>query len=82
MTYDDPVPYFYFLQVRGKRAWKWSGCHDNTRFGARYSRKFLDVRERAKDMISFTHLYNNEVGRKVRERVGVAGKYSPGFILS
>ncbi|KAG7162224.1 Wnt-10a-like [Homarus americanus] len=54
--------------VRGKRAWKWSGCHDNTRFGARYSRKFLDVRERAKDMISFTHLYNNEVGRKVVRR--------------
>nr|ALO81631.1 Wnt10 [Penaeus vannamei] len=54
--------------VRGKRAWKWSGCHDNTRFGARYSRHFLDVRERAKDMISFTHLYNNEVGRKLVRR--------------
>ncbi|KAK4293026.1 hypothetical protein Pmani_034229 [Petrolisthes manimaculis] len=54
--------------VRGKRAWKWSGCHDNTKFGARYSRRFLDVRERAKDVISFTHLYNNEVGRKVVRR--------------
>ncbi|XP_066961528.1 protein Wnt-4-like isoform X1 [Macrobrachium rosenbergii] len=54
--------------VGGKRSWKWSGCHDNTKFGARYSRKFLDIRERAKDIISFTHLYNNEVGRKVVRR--------------
>ncbi|XP_045122243.1 protein Wnt-4-like [Portunus trituberculatus] len=54
--------------VRGKRAWKWSGCHDNTRFGARYSRRFLDAKERARDMITFTHLYNNEVGRKVVRR--------------
>ncbi|XP_071526641.1 protein Wnt-4-like [Panulirus ornatus] len=55
-------------EARGKRAWKWSGCHDNTRYGARFSRKFLDVRERAKDMLSFTHLYNNEVGRKIVRR--------------
>ncbi|XP_069185515.1 protein Wnt-4 [Procambarus clarkii] len=54
--------------VQGKMAWKWSGCHDNTKYGAQFSRKFLDVRERAKDMISFTHLYNNEVGRKLIRR--------------
>ncbi|KAB7494596.1 Protein Wnt-4, partial [Armadillidium nasatum] len=54
--------------VKGKRAWKWSGCHDNTKFGARFSRTFLDVREKAKDILSFTHLYNNEVGLVRRNR--------------
>ncbi|CAL4122941.1 unnamed protein product, partial [Meganyctiphanes norvegica] len=55
-------------QVRGRRAWKWSGCHDNTRFGARFSRQFLDIVEKAKDIVSFTHIFNNEVGRKVVRR--------------
>ncbi|XP_076030628.1 protein Wnt-4-like [Oratosquilla oratoria] len=55
-------------EVKGKRAWKWSGCHDNTKYGARFSRHFLDVREKSKDLLSYTNLYNNEVGRKVVRR--------------
>ncbi|KAH9284307.1 Protein Wnt-4 [Echinococcus granulosus] len=47
---------------------EWSGCSDNIHFGAAFSRKFLDSRERGRvqrnPKLGLTNLHNNHVGRQ------------------
>lgn len=45
--------------------WKWGGCSHNLRYGIKFSKLFLDSRERAEDMQSKINLHNNQVGRIV-----------------
>lgn len=50
---------------------EWSGCSDNIHFGAAFSRKFLDSREKGRvqrnPKLGLTNLHNNHVGRQVRD---------------
>uniref|UniRef100_A0A5K3EGD1 Protein Wnt n=2 Tax=Mesocestoides corti TaxID=53468 RepID=A0A5K3EGD1_MESCO len=47
---------------------EWSGCSDNIHFGAAFSRKFLDSREKSRVLrnpkLGLTNLHNNHVGRQ------------------
>nr|VZH89255.1 unnamed protein product [Spirometra erinaceieuropaei] len=47
---------------------EWSGCSDNIHFGAAFSRKFLDAREKGRvrrnPKLGLTNLHNNHVGRQ------------------
>ena len=56
---------------------EWSGCSDNIHFGAAFSRKFLDSREKGRvqrnPKLGLTNLHNNHVGRQVGE-VGLIRK--------
>lgn len=52
--------------------WTWGGCGDNVEYGYRFSRDFVDIREkegfpkRSNDHgRSLMNRWNNEVGRKV-----------------
>ena len=46
--------------------WKWGGCSDNLNYGLRFSRAFLDARERqTEDSQALMNLHNNRAGRKV-----------------
>ncbi|CAG9859252.1 unnamed protein product [Phyllotreta striolata] len=46
-----------------KTKWKWGGCSHNLKYGIKFSKMFLDSRERAEDMQSKINLHNNQVGR-------------------
>lgn len=56
------------------RDWLWGGCGDNLNYGYRFSREFVDAREREKSFPKGSHenarllmnLHNNEAGRRVR----------------
>jgi len=50
----------------GGRDWQWGGCSDNGLFGYRFSRDFIDVNERERDLRCAMNLHNNEAGRTVR----------------
>ncbi|GJQ69848.1 putative ligand for members of the frizzled family of seven transmembrane receptors [Trypoxylus dichotomus] len=47
----------------GEATWKWGGCSHNVRYGIKFSKMFLDVREAASDTHSIINLHNNNVGR-------------------
>lgn len=51
------------------KSWKWKGCSHNLKYGLRFSKLFLDSREKADDIRSKTNLHNNQVGRMVRKSV-------------
>ncbi|XP_019876942.1 protein Wnt-10a [Aethina tumida] len=62
----DPRPYKMRRPrqaANGRTAWKWGGCSHNLRYGIKYSKQFLDARERAEDIHSRITLHNNQVGR-------------------
>ncbi|GLG97882.1 Protein Wnt-1 [Gryllus bimaculatus] len=44
-------------------AWKWGGCSHNMDYGLKFSKMFLDSRERAGDMQARVNLHNNQAGR-------------------
>ncbi|KRT82380.1 hypothetical protein AMK59_4657, partial [Oryctes borbonicus] len=44
-------------------SWKWGGCSHNLRYGIKFSKMFLDIRETASDTHSIVNLHNNNVGR-------------------
>lgn len=45
--------------------WKWGGCSDNVKFGIKFSKMFIDGREKGDDLQSRVNRHNNEVGRRV-----------------
>ena len=51
--------------VPGASDWQWGGCSDNGAFGYRFSRDFIDVNERERDLRCAMNLHNNEAGRTV-----------------
>lgn len=56
------------------RDWLWGGCGDNLNYGYRFSKEFVDAREREKTFTKgsmesarlLMNLHNNEAGRRVR----------------
>lgn len=58
------------------RDWLWGGCGDNLNYGYRFSREFVDAREREKSFPKGSsesgrqqmNLHNNEAGRRVIEQ--------------
>uniref|UniRef100_A0AC35EW13 Protein Wnt n=1 Tax=Panagrolaimus sp. PS1159 TaxID=55785 RepID=A0AC35EW13_9BILA len=57
-----------------KDDWQWGGCGDNVDYGIKFSKNFIDVREKETMKRSETHgrslmnRWNNEVGRKILKR--------------
>lgn len=57
------------------RDWLWGGCGDNLNYGYRFSKEFVDAREREKSYPKGSYesarllmnLHNNEAGRRVRK---------------
>ena len=55
------------------REWVWGGCGDNIDYGYRFSKSFIDVREKEKNHAKgsrdfarkLMNLHNNEAGRRV-----------------
>ncbi|XP_066249159.1 protein Wnt-4-like isoform X1 [Euwallacea similis] len=72
------------IRMRKTTKWKWGGCSDDIRFGEKFSREFLDVREDAGTALGLMNIHNNEAGRRaVRSRMqrtckchGVSGSCS------
>jgi len=52
-------------QTGASSDWQWGGCSDNGAFGYRFSRDFIDVNERSRDLRCAMNLHNNEAGRTV-----------------
>lgn len=51
-----------------KGQFEWGGCSENTKYGAKFSRKFVDTKESTtKTATSLMNLWNNEAGRKVKD---------------
>ncbi|KAK9884152.1 hypothetical protein WA026_005104 [Henosepilachna vigintioctopunctata] len=73
-------------RIRQKKSnkWKWGGCSEDIKYGERFSREFLDVREDPNTAMGLMNLHNNEAGRRaVRSRMqrtckchGVSGSCS------
>ncbi|XP_044744481.1 protein Wnt-1-like isoform X1 [Coccinella septempunctata] len=73
-------------KIRQKKShkWKWGGCSEDIKYGERFSREFLDVREDPNTATGLMNLHNNEAGRRaVRSRMqrtckchGVSGSCS------
>lgn len=59
------------MKVRRKDTqgqFEWGGCSENTKYGAKFSRKFVDTKESTtKSATSLMNLWNNEAGRKVKD---------------
>uniref|UniRef100_A0AC35U7E9 Protein Wnt n=1 Tax=Rhabditophanes sp. KR3021 TaxID=114890 RepID=A0AC35U7E9_9BILA len=59
-----------------KEDWSWAGCGDNVDYGYRFSKDFIDVREKEQGMIkdseekgvSLMNRWNNDVGRRILKR--------------
>jgi wingless-type MMTV integration site family protein 1 len=47
------------------REWEWGGCSDNSQFGYKFSRDFIDVAEKERDLKCLMNLHNSEAGRIV-----------------
>lgn len=45
--------------------WEWGGCSDNTKYGEKETRRFIDRLEKGNDARTAFNLYNNQVGTKV-----------------
>lgn len=55
-------------KVKGMRAstdWKWGGCSHNLKYGIKFSKMFLDKKDKAMDIHSKINIHNNNVGRLV-----------------
>lgn len=51
--------------VIGPKNWQWGGCSDNIAYGLKFSREFVDVGERGRNLREKMNLHNNEAGRAV-----------------
>ena len=45
--------------------WTWTGCEESVEYAKRFTKRFLDSREHASDLLSQIRLHNNKIGRKV-----------------
>lgn len=54
-------------QRNEKDDWQWGGCSDNSRYGEKETKRFIDRLENGNDARTAFNLHNNEVGRKVRD---------------
>lgn len=61
------LPQRYRSKVEGydEYIWKWGGCSDNVKFGIKFSKMFVDAREKGDDLQSRVNRHNNDVGRRV-----------------
>lgn len=57
------------LSMSTPRDWEWGGCSDNIEFGQRFSRDFVDMVERGRDLRYMMNLHNNEAGRIVSRSI-------------
>ena len=62
----SPAPPRQAAGPAGASDWQWGGCSDNGAFGYRFSRDFIDVNERERDLRCAMNLHNSEAGRTVR----------------
>jgi len=68
--------------------WMWGGCGDNTDYGYRFTRSFVDVREREKNYPRHSdalarilmNIHNNEAGRLVRSILRTTRYPPPGMM--
>ncbi|XP_073254961.1 protein Wnt-8b-like [Porites lutea] len=63
-------------QLQGDREWEWGGCSDNTKYGEKETRRFIDRLEKGNDARTAFNLHNNQVGRKkeLPKKVGPDGQ--------
>lgn len=54
-----------YTNVVQHREWEWGGCSDNAEFGHKFSRDFIDVAEKGRDLKGLMNLHNSEAGRLV-----------------
>lgn len=55
----------YQGMMRETPNWKWNGCSHNINYGSKFSRTFLDRREKAKDIHANVNHHNNRLGLMV-----------------
>ncbi|KAL5006171.1 hypothetical protein ScPMuIL_017329 [Solemya velum] len=46
-----------------QQKWEWGGCSHNVQYGEQFAHKFLDAKEKAKDIHAKINLHNNRAGR-------------------
>ena len=49
------------------RGWIWGGCSDNAIYASKFAGRFMDSREKSRDIKSQMNLHNNQAGRLVSE---------------
>lgn len=54
------------LRQFSPKDFQWGGCSENVKYGAKFSRDFVDTNENGASATSLMNLWNNEAGRKVR----------------
>ncbi|XP_026497733.2 protein Wnt-4-like isoform X1 [Vanessa tameamea] len=58
------------VRKRTPRHWQWGGCSEDIRYGEKFSRDFVDVKENKESDEGIMNLHNNEAGRRaVRGRM-------------
>lgn len=62
----DPQRFRYKSAKGTYKNWKWGSCSYNLQYGVKFSRKFLDSKEKEPDIHTKINLHNNQVGRLVR----------------
>ncbi|OWF48432.1 protein Wnt-4-like [Mizuhopecten yessoensis] len=54
-------------KIRWRKAggdFEWGGCSENTKYGAKFSKEFVDANEKTVDESGLMNLWNNEAGRR------------------
>lgn len=56
---------------QARQKWEWGGCSHNVEFGYKFAHKFMDSKERAKDIHAKINIHNNRAGRLVNKIVSL-----------